>query len=472
MRTTALQPAVGSTCEMLARDAAILEDVQLAPLHEARRRSRDLLVRARRRTSRRPWPVPAGGSGARRRALAVGVVELLIGEGSDDDRQLDRVVRARSSPSRSSTRRRARAAGTSSARRRRGSRAASTRRPSRRRGTPRARARAAPRRAARSRRRREARSRLLRGPAEDARLRPRGIRSGDPCAAMLRAISSISPIQRQPLRRAERSAPASRCSSSGIESRHSASSASSTPSARASSRTVRSRAALPFVQPAYAAFSADAAPGSPEMTRASTFVPAKSAAISLRFAAGEIEARRARLVGRRPDDARRRRIARAGCDRPRGVGRDRVRVDVDPGEAARRPRDFDGGVRRADREQDLGAAAELCRGRRRPRVRPAPRARPSPGCGRPRPRGRSRRARAARRRPRRPSRPDGGCRRRSWPDSLQRLRGHLALAAVGRAGAAPRRAAASAPPRPRPASTRRSRRSARARPAGGRSSRP
>ena len=45
---------VRSAREMLARGAAILEDVQLAPLHEPRRGRRDLLVRARRRTSRRP----------------------------------------------------------------------------------------------------------------------------------------------------------------------------------------------------------------------------------------------------------------------------------------------------------------------------------------------------------------------------------------------------------------------------------
>ena len=37
-------------------------------------------------------PVPAAAAAARRRALAVRVVELLIGDGRDDDRQLDLLV--------------------------------------------------------------------------------------------------------------------------------------------------------------------------------------------------------------------------------------------------------------------------------------------------------------------------------------------------------------------------------------------
>ncbi len=46
-------------------------------------------------------------------------------------------------------------------------------------------------------------------------------------------------------------------------------------------------------------------------------------------------------------------------DRAGGIGRDRVRVDVDARESARRPCDLDSGVGRTDREQDLAPAADL-----------------------------------------------------------------------------------------------------------------
>ena len=51
-------------------------------------------------------------------------------------------------------------------------------------------------------------------------------------------------------------------SAEGCDRRHSSTSASSTPSARASARTESTSAFTPFVHPAYAIFSADAAAGS------------------------------------------------------------------------------------------------------------------------------------------------------------------------------------------------------------------
>ena len=71
--------------------------------------------------------------------------------------------------------------------------------------------------------------------------------------------------------------PTSSCRS-GCEIRHSSRSVGSTPSMRPSARTASSRAELPFVQAAYAIFTADARPGASETTRASTIVPAKRSA--------------------------------------------------------------------------------------------------------------------------------------------------------------------------------------------------
>src|SRR5581483_12466523 len=65
---------------------------------------------------------------------------------------------------------------------------------------------------------------------------------GAPAASNVSAISSISPIQRHPLRAAERSAAASRSWSSGAASRHSC----STPWNAATSRIASSSAAVPF----------------------------------------------------------------------------------------------------------------------------------------------------------------------------------------------------------------------------------
>ena len=206
--------------------------------------------------------MPRRGRAARRRALAVRVVELLVGDGPDDDRQLDR--RAEHGRGRRDLGHVAEDAGPERPAREGG--AVLAQRPLVARAAGEVRPRPGlepllgePLVVGDGERLRHG-LRLLGGAAEDLGCglwKP----AGRSWAAMLRAISSISPIQRHPLRRAERSAPARRSSSSGIESRHSSSSASSTPSARASSRTVSSRAALPFVQPAYAAFSADAAPG-------------------------------------------------------------------------------------------------------------------------------------------------------------------------------------------------------------------
>jgi hypothetical protein len=100
--------------------------------------------------------------------------------------------------------------------------------------------------------------------------------SGSPAAAMAAAISSISPVQRQPLAAADRSAPSQRFSRPGWDRPHSSSRTGSTPSARASARAASSRAADPLVQDAYAIFTADAVPGA-GTTRASTAVPPNSA---------------------------------------------------------------------------------------------------------------------------------------------------------------------------------------------------
>ena len=78
----------GGLGEMVASRAAVLEDVELAPLHDPRGGGRDLLVRACR--ERRDGDPGAGRRGAaRRRALGLGVVELLVGDRRDDDRQLN-----------------------------------------------------------------------------------------------------------------------------------------------------------------------------------------------------------------------------------------------------------------------------------------------------------------------------------------------------------------------------------------------
>ena len=236
--------------EMLARDAAVLEDVELAPLQEPRRGGRDLLVRAR--GERRDGHARARrGGAARRRALAVGVVELLVGDRRDEDRQLDRRCRAPSSPSRSRTRRRGRAAGTSSARTRRGSRAASTRRPSRRRGRPTARLEpllGEPLVV------RDGEERVHGYDSSAARRKTSAAASWNPAgrsrAVMLRAISSISPIQRQPLRLSRALGPGEPLLELGhrqpplLEQRVLDS------LRQRERRTVSSRAALPFVQPA------------------------------------------------------------------------------------------------------------------------------------------------------------------------------------------------------------------------------
>src|SRR5919201_2119808 len=100
--------------------------------------------------------------------------------------------------------------------------------------------------------------------------------SGRPAAANVAAISSISPTQRQPLLAADRAARTDCSGSSGSDRFHSSSSVGSTPSLRASERTARRSAAVPFVHPAYAIFTAEAAPISPETTRASTRVPSKT----------------------------------------------------------------------------------------------------------------------------------------------------------------------------------------------------
>ena len=95
---------------------------------------------------------------------------------------------------------------------------------------------------------------------------------------MAAAISSISPIQRQPLAAADRSAASQRFSRPGWDRPHSSSRTGSTPSARASARVASSRAADPLVQDAYAIFTADAVPGG-GTTRASTSVPPNSIGI-------------------------------------------------------------------------------------------------------------------------------------------------------------------------------------------------
>jgi len=100
---------------------------------------------------------------------------------------------------------------------------------------------------------------------------------GSPAAAIAAAISSISPVQRQPLAAADRSAPSQRFSRPGWERDHSSSRADSTPSASASARVASSNAADPLVQDAYAIFTADAVPGG-GTTRASRSVPPNSAA--------------------------------------------------------------------------------------------------------------------------------------------------------------------------------------------------
>src|SRR5919198_764727 len=102
--------------------------------------------------------------------------------------------------------------------------------------------------------------------------------SGRPAAAKVAAISSISPTQRQPFVAAEAAACTDRSGSSGSDSSHSSSSVGSTPSLRASERTARRSAAVPFVQAAYAIFTAEAEPISSEIARASTTVSAKSSA--------------------------------------------------------------------------------------------------------------------------------------------------------------------------------------------------
>src|SRR6185437_2134597 len=120
------------------------------------------------------------------------------------------------------------------------------------------------------------RAHFVRAPAElrntsaAARWKP----GGSPAASKVEAISSISATQRQPLARAERAARSERSGKSGSDSRHSSRRACSTPSARASSPIASSNAAVPFVHAAYAIFSADAVPTSPETTRASRRDPA------------------------------------------------------------------------------------------------------------------------------------------------------------------------------------------------------
>src|SRR6266508_5354406 len=102
--------------------------------------------------------------------------------------------------------------------------------------------------------------------------------SGRPAVANVAAISSISPIQRQPFASADRAARHHASSSSGNEIRHSSTSSASTPSASATARIASSNAAVPFVQAAYVILSAEASPTVAETGRASTDVPSKSSA--------------------------------------------------------------------------------------------------------------------------------------------------------------------------------------------------
>ena len=95
----------------------------------------------------------------------------------------------------------------------------------------------------------------------------------------------------------------------------------------------------------------------------STIEPANSAATVAGAARprGTDASSRARVGGRRRC-RRRRTAAAAPPPLPRALRRDRVRVDVDPVEAAHGARDVERRVRRADREDQLGLADE----RRRP----------------------------------------------------------------------------------------------------------
>ena len=148
-----------------------------------------------------------------------------------------------------------------------------------------------------------------------------GSPAASPSAANALAISSISPIQRQPFFAAERSAAASRSASCGCERAHSAASASSTPSARAKSRIASRSAPDPFVHAAYAHLSADAF----ATIGVSIGEPSNSAATRCRLGAGEIETRR----GRAADDAAVDEALDRRADARRGRRRHCVRVDVD-----------------------------------------------------------------------------------------------------------------------------------------------
>ena len=165
-------------------------------------------------------------------------------------------------------------------------------------------------------------------------------RRAAPAAANVSAISSISPIQRQPFarrRRARRAA--SRSASSGADSRHSACKlVLARRIARATSRIASSSAAVPFDHAAYAIFSAR---GVGDDTRVDDRA-GEQRRRPPRASSPERYSRSCRPSAAARRRCRRRRTAACSAATSRArVGRDRVRVDVEPVEAGDRARDLD-----------------------------------------------------------------------------------------------------------------------------------
>ncbi len=189
--------------------------------------------------------------------------------------------------------------------------------------------------------------------------------SGSPAAAMLAAISSISPAQRQPLALAAWAAPADRSVSVGWDSAHSASRTSSTPSALASARAVSSSEPLPLVHAAYAIFTADAAVSPPGDHPGPERGAVEQLAYLRRPGPGQVQAGTAARGWRLPDDPAIDITAAAVLDHAgylaRGGRRDGVRVDEDPAESLHRPGHVQGRVRRAHRQDGRRAVGHFRR---------------------------------------------------------------------------------------------------------------
>ena len=237
--------------------------------------------------------------------------------------------------------------------------------------------------------------------------------SGAPAAANVSAISSISPTQRQPFARAERSAPWSRSSRARVATRATpASSVSSTPSARATSLIASSSAALPFVHAAYAGLQCGRVA---DLLRdyARIHLRARRTAPPIRRPSRAAEIECVGDVARgRPTIPPSTKRAKPPRDLTHGRRRDGIRLHVHALELAYR-RGHVSRLRARQTAEDprplrRASSATLPRpsGRRRPPVRPSPR------CAPPTPTARRSHAAAILRRSRRPFPPGGAGRRR------------------------------------------------------------